>query len=153
MRSRDPRGGEERRHHLYEKPSSAWSRSPPTVRASSNPLPRTRCAIPSATHLLEAWPRHPHGAGIAGHKDVQTTMIYTHVLNAAGAGCKARWIGSRLDPAAHADCSAISTQRVADSGDRPLQWPQCVLARFLLGAPELGVEAALFEQHGGLPRS
>jgi hypothetical protein len=26
-------------------------------------------------------PRHPHGRGAPGHRDVTTTMIYTHVLN------------------------------------------------------------------------
>jgi len=35
---------------------------------------------------IGGWLRHPDGAGVAGHKDVQTTMIHTHVLNRGGRG-------------------------------------------------------------------
>ena len=30
--------------------------------------------------------RHSHCAGASSHKDVQTTMVYTHVLNRGGRG-------------------------------------------------------------------
>ena len=41
---------------------------------------------PTATHLLQAGYRHPNGAGVVGHSDVSTTMIYTHVLKVAAGG-------------------------------------------------------------------
>ncbi len=34
-----------------------------------------------ATHLLEAGAGYPHGAAIVGCSDVNTTRVYTHVLN------------------------------------------------------------------------
>ena len=32
--------------------------------------------------------RHPHDSGPAGHNDLATTMIYTHILQQGGHGCK-----------------------------------------------------------------
>jgi site-specific recombinase XerD len=34
-----------------------------------------------ATDLLEAGYANPNGTELTGHRDVSTTMIYTHVLN------------------------------------------------------------------------
>jgi site-specific recombinase XerD len=41
-----------------------------------------------ATHLLEAWYDIRTVQELLCHKDVRTTMIYTHVLNRGGRGAK-----------------------------------------------------------------
>jgi len=86
--SDDPRTGIRRRHHLHE---STVQKSVKQATRSAGIQKRVGCHTfrhSFATHLLQNGYDIRTVQELLGHKDVKTTMIYTHVLNRGGMGVR-----------------------------------------------------------------
>jgi integron integrase len=92
-RALDPRARVMRRHHLDESSMQKAMRSAVQQAGISKPATCHTLRHSFATHLLESGYDIRTVQELLGHKDVKTTMIYTHVLQRGGLAVR-----SPLDP-------------------------------------------------------
>ncbi len=82
----DPRTGIKRRHHVYEQGLQRAIARAASRGGIEKPVSTHTLRHSFATHLMQVGYDIRTVQELLGHKDVSTTMIYTHVLNRGGRG-------------------------------------------------------------------
>ncbi|MBL7077435.1 MAG: integron integrase [Kiritimatiellae bacterium] len=105
----DPRSGIRQRHHVYESVLQKALKQATHASGVVKPVRAHTMRHSFATHLLEAGHDIRTVQKLLGHKDVRTTMIYTHVMQDGVCGIKSPLARVRL----------IQQQHQTAQGDAP----------------------------------